>query len=256
VGTIDLIAFDADDTLGAALRGCMIYKWVLFDADGTLFDYDRAESAALQRTFEEMGQGFEPRYVEAYRQINSQIWLEFEQGRISQERLRTLRFEMLFEAAGVRLSPETFSTRYLRNLAQGTDLIDGAEEVVRTLHGRTGLMLITNGLQEVQRPRFARSALNGFFAGLVISEEVGAAKPHPRIFDVAFEQMGQPGREEVLMVGDSLTSDMRGGSDYGIDTCWYNPGQQPRNPDVEIRYEIQDLRQLLNLLEAGGALSR
>jgi 2-haloacid dehalogenase len=234
----------------------MIYKWILFDADGTLFDYDQAESAALQHTFEQMGQRFEPGYVEAYRQINGQIWLEFEQGRISQERLRTLRFEMLFEASGLTLSPEAFSALYLRNLAQGTDLIDGAEEVVRTLHGRIGLMLITNGLQEVQRPRFARSALNGLFAGLVISEEVGAAKPHPRIFDAAFAEMGQPGREEVLMVGDSLSSDMRGGSDYGIDTCWYNPEQRPRSPGIEIRYEIQDLRQLLDLLEAGGAWAR
>jgi 2-haloacid dehalogenase len=226
----------------------MSYTWFLLDADGTLFDYDRAEATALQRTFEHMGQPFEPGFVELYRRINGQIWLEFEQGKISQARLRTLRFEMLFQAIGVDLSPGAFSPRYLQNLAQGTDLIDGAEEVIRALHGRIGLMLITNGLQDVQRPRFARSALDGFFAGLVISEEVGAAKPHPRIFDVAFEQMGRPDREEVLMVGDSLTSDMRGGIDYGIDTCWFNPGQRPRDPGVGVRYEIQDLRQLLDLV--------
>jgi 2-haloacid dehalogenase len=226
----------------------MRYTWLLFDADGTLFDYDRAEAAALQSTFEQMGQPFEPGYTENYRRFNGQIWLDFEQGTISQERLRTLRFERLFEAVGVDLSPEAFSPRYLQNLAQGTGLIDGAEEVVRALHGRIGLMLITNGLRDVQRPRFARSALNGYFAGLVISEEVGAAKPSARIFDVAFEQMGHPGREEVLMVGDSLTSDIRGGVDYGIDTCWFNPGRRPRDPELEIRYEIQELRQLLDLV--------
>lgn len=230
----------------------MSYNWILFDADGTLFDYDQAEATALQRTFEQMGQGFEPAYVEAYRRINGQIWLEFEQGRISQERLRTLRFEQLFQAVGVELSPEAFSPRYLENLAQGTALIDGAEEVVRALHGRVALLLITNGLRDVQRPRFARSALNGYFAGLVISEEVGAAKPSSRIFDVAFEQMGYPGREEVLMVGDSLTSDMRGGVDYGLDTCWFNPGRRARDPALEIRYEIQDLRQLLDLVGGGS----
>jgi 2-haloacid dehalogenase len=234
----------------------MTYQWVLFDADGTLFDYDRAEAKALQRTFEQIGQVCGPGYVEAYRRINGQIWLEFELGKTSQERLRTRRFELLFEAVGAELSPEAFSAQYLQNLAEGTDLIDGAEEVIRTLYGQIGLMLITNGLQEVQRPRFARSALNGFFADLVISEEVGAAKPDPRIFDVAFEAMGQPGREAVLMVGDSLTSDMRGGVDYGIDTCWFNPGRLPRDPDIEIRYEIQDLRQLLSLVEAHGASTR
>ncbi len=226
----------------------MIYKWLLFDADGTLFDYDRTEATALQRAFEEMGQRFEPGHVEVYRQINGQIWADFEQGRISQERLRTRRFELLFDAADIELSPEAFSARYLRYLAEGIDLVDGAEEVVRALYGRVRLMLITNGLQEVQRPRYARSALHGYFADLIISEEVGASKPDSRIFDVAFQRMGQPQREEVLMVGDSLSSDMRGGSDYGIDTCWYNPEQRPRSPDVEIRYEIQDLRQLLDLV--------
>jgi YjjG family noncanonical pyrimidine nucleotidase len=229
----------------------MIYEWLLFDADSTLFDYDRAEASALRRTFEEMGRPFEPGHAEAYRRINGQIWLEFEQGRISQERLRTRRFELLFDAVGVELPPEAFSARYLRNLAEGTYLIDGALEVIQSLHGRIGLMLITNGLKEVQRPRFARSALSGYFADLVISEEVGAAKPDARIFDVAFARMGHPRREAVLMVGDSLTSDMRGGADYGIDTCWFNPGQRPRNPDVGIRYEIRDLRELLDLIGVG-----
>jgi YjjG family noncanonical pyrimidine nucleotidase len=230
----------------------MIYEWLLFDADGTLFDYDRAEASALRRTFEEMGRPFEPGHAEVYRRINGQIWLEFEQGRISQERLRTRRFELLFDAVGVELQPAAFSTRYLRNLAQGTDLIDGALDVIQALHGRMGLMLITNGLQEVQRPRFARSALNGYFAGLVISEEVGAAKPDARIFDVAFERMGHPRREAVLMVGDSLTSDMRGAADYGIDSCWFNPGQGPRDPDVEVGYEIRDLCELLGLIDGAG----
>lgn len=229
----------------------MRYEWLLLDADGTLFDYDRAEAMALQRTFEQMGHAFEAGHVETYREINGQIWLDFEQGRISQEHLRTRRFELLFDAVGARLSPEAFSAAYLENLARGTDLIDGAEEVVRALHGRVGLMLITNGLHEVQRPRVARSALSGFFAGLVISEEVGAAKPDPLIFDVAFQRMGRPRREAVLMVGDSLTSDMRGGVAYGLDTCWYNPEGRPRHPDVPVRYEIRDLRQLVDLVEAG-----
>ncbi|MEJ2210839.1 MAG: YjjG family noncanonical pyrimidine nucleotidase [Anaerolineae bacterium] len=235
----------------------MKYEWLLLDADGTLFDYDHAEAMALQRTFEQMGHTFDPGYAQAYRRINGQIWLDFEQGRISQERLRTRRFELLFDAVGARLDPEAFSLAYLENLAWGTRLMDGAEDVVQALHGRVGLMLITNGLQDVQRPRLARSALDGYFADLVISEEVGAAKPDPLIFDVAFQRMGRPPKEAVLMVGDSLTSDMRGGVDYGLDTCWYNPEGRPRNPDVPVRFEIRDLRQLLGLLgssleQAGG----
>ncbi len=228
----------------------MKYEWLLFDADGTLFDYDRAEATALQRTFEQAGQRFEPAFGKVYRRINHQIWLDFERGRISQARLRAARFERLFDAIGIELDVADFSRRYLENLAQGTYLVDGAQGVVAALHGRVGLMLITNGIGEVQRPRFASSALRDYFADLVISEEVGVAKPDPAIFDVAFEKMGRPSKEDVLMIGDSLTSDIRGGNNYGIDTCWFNPRGRAPDQDVEIRYEIRDLRELLGVIGA------
>jgi 2-haloacid dehalogenase len=228
----------------------MKYKWLLFDADGTLFDYDGAEAAALERTFEQVGLGFEPDYVAGYRQINKQIWLEFEQGTISQQRLRTRRFELLFEAAGIDSDPGAFGARYLRTLAEASQLVDGAEEIVKRLYGKAGLMIITNGLKDVQRPRLARSMIGGYFADVVISEEVGAAKPDGRIFDVAFAKMRHPKKQDVLMVGDSLTSDIKGGSDYGIDTCWFNPKRKPRDLKVEIRYEIEGLRELPVLVGA------
>jgi YjjG family noncanonical pyrimidine nucleotidase len=226
----------------------MKYEWVMFDADGTLFDYDKVEVAALESTYEEMGLAYDVAQARVYRQINADMWLDFEQGRISQQRLRTKRFELLFDAAQIECDTEEFSQRYLANLALGTDLVDGAESVVRSLHGRVGLLLITNGLTEVQRPRFARSAVGQYFPKVVISEEVGVAKPDPKIFDIAFEQMGNPAKEDVLIVGDSLTSDIKGGSLYGIDTCWFNPGQQPRDPDLEIRYEIAELAELLEIV--------
>jgi FMN phosphatase YigB (HAD superfamily) len=109
-------------------------------------------------------------------------------------------------------------------------------------------MLITNGLKEVQRPRLARSAISGYFADIVISEEVGAAKPDARIFDAAFQRMGHPRKADVLMVGDSMSSDIRGGKAYGIDTCWFNPASKLRELDVDSRYEIADLCELVDLL--------
>jgi putative hydrolase of the HAD superfamily len=138
---------------------------------------------------------------------------------------------------------------YLANLAQGTYLLDGAEEVVQALHGQVGLLVITNGLKEVQRPRLANSAIAAYIDAVVISDEVGFSKPDPRIFDIAFQKMDHPAKEEVLMVGDSLTSDMPGGIAYGIDTCWYNPDQRPRPPELDICYEIQRLVDLLPIVE-------
>jgi 2-haloacid dehalogenase len=230
----------------------MRYEWILFDADGTLFDYDRAKASALARTFEQSGLPLQPGTAEAYRRINAEIWRQFEQGQIDQQRLRARRFELLFEELGVDYDAEAFSARYLENLAHGTDLLDGAEGVLQALDGRVGLALITNGLHEVQRPRLARSAIGHYFSEIIISEEVGAAKPDRRIFDVALERMGFPPRDKVLIVGDSLSSDIQGGSDYGLDTCWYNPGGNPRPDGLRIRYEIAGLEQLLDLVGPGA----
>ncbi len=227
----------------------MKYTWFLLDADGTLFDYDTAEATALEATFAQVGHPFEPQYAAAYKQINERIWREFELCRISSAQLRTKRFEELFEAINSDAEPQSFSERYLRNLAESAQLIDGAEDVVRRLSKKVKLLIITNGLTDVQRSRFAKSTIREYFAGMVISEEVGAAKPDGRILDEAFVRMGNPDKSDVLMVGDSLTSDMRGGCDYGLDTCWFNPGHLPRDPSLDIRYEITDLRELINIAE-------
>jgi 2-haloacid dehalogenase len=221
------------------------YRWLLLDADGTLFDYDAAEAAALAATFRAFGVPPEARYGDAYRQINGEIWRAFERGQIAAETLRTERFRRLFQVVGVALDPDSFSERYLVHLGERADLIDGALDVVRRLHGRVGMALITNGLRDVQRSRLRRSGLAPYVSAVLISEEVGAAKPDRRIFDAAFAAIGHPRRSEVLIVGDSLTSDMRGGEAYGIDTCWYNPSHAPRDPPVGVRYEIDDLEALI-----------
>ena len=116
------------------------------------------------------------------------------------------------------------------------------------MYGKVRLALITNGLKEVQRSRLAGSTIGDCFEAVVISDEVGAAKPDRAIFEIAFSRMNHPRNEQVLIVGDSLTSDIRGGADYGIDTCWFNPMRKPRDLDVESQYEISDLSELLDIV--------
>jgi 2-haloacid dehalogenase len=225
----------------------MPYTWFLFDADGTLFDYDKSEPVALANTFAQFGYAFDAAYLDAYRTINGQLWRDFELGTIEQERIKVLRFERLLAAIGLSsaLDATMFSARYLENLGGCTDLIDGAELLIAALRGTVHLALITNGLQSVQRSRLARSSIGGAFEVVVISEEVGHSKPHSGIFDVAFDRMGYPSKDEVLMIGDSLTSDIKGGCDYGIDTCWYNPTGASHPMDISITYEIRALDELL-----------
>jgi YjjG family noncanonical pyrimidine nucleotidase len=226
----------------------MNYKWIFFDADGTLFDYDTAEQAALEGAFDDLGLPFEADTGRLYSEINGRIWRDYELGEITQARLRTERFDRLFDAIGVTADSAQFSREYLAILAEQTALLEGAEEIVSTLAETVRLLLITNGLADVQRPRFAASSIGEFFSEIVISEEVGAAKPDPAIFDFAFTLIGRPPRERVLMVGDNLGSDILGGANYGLDTCWYNPARSSNGHDVAPTYEIRELRGLLEII--------
>lgn len=224
------------------------YRWLFFDADDTLFDYDLAEAAALRRTFADSALPFDEAYGPLYQRINSAIWRRFEARLITSETLRVERWSALFAEAGITADAAAFSECYLGNLAQCTDLTRDALEVVQALAPRYQLAIITNGLKQVQRPRLARSAVGPYFSVLAISEEIGAAKPDPRFFDAAFALAGQPARSEVLVIGDSLTSDIRGGLNYGLDTCWYNHKGLPADPTCPSRYEIAHLKELLVLL--------
>lgn len=227
----------------------MGYKWILFDADNTLFDYAHAEATAIRNTFEESGIPFTPGYIETYREINRQIWIDFEKGRISQRRLRVRRFQLLSEAVAVNFDPIRFNDIYLKHLSQNAALLTGVEETLKRLYPKIGMAVLTNGLTEVQRRRLDRSAIRPYIFDIVVSEDVGAAKPDPMIFDLAFERIGNPARKDVLMVGDGLATDIKGGNDYGLDTCWFNPHGQPGDEAIAPRYEITRFGEIIDIIE-------
>ena len=225
------------------------YPWLFFDADGTLFDYNRAEATAFRKAFELLQLQFEAGYLEAYQKINRHLWQALERNEITPADLRVRRFEQLLEALQLTGSAEDLNMTYVEQLGLCTDLMDGAYEILKTLSKTSRIVIVTNGLEAVQRSRLERSAIQPFIAELIISEQVGAAKPHPAFFEAAFTRTGNPSKDEVLIVGDSLTSDMQGGINYGIDTCWYNPEREPRPEDLSVTYEIRDLRELLDVID-------
>ncbi len=226
----------------------MSYKWLLFDADDTLFDYDLAEAYSLEQTFAQFDLQYRSNYLINYRRINSMIWQDLEAGRITQGELRSERFRLLFNEIRVDCDPAKFSDQYLLTLGTGYFLVPGAEQLIKKLHGRYGLAILTNGLQEVQRARLNGSKLKAYFDHLIISEEIGAAKPDPRFFKTAFEVIGNPSKSEVLMIGDRLESDIKGGTDFGIDTCWFNYRNKNNNLPINPTYIIRQLEELLVLL--------
>lgn len=225
------------------------YPWLWFDADGTLFDYNSAEANALKKTFDSLKIPFEDRYRDIYREINHQLWQALEQQKITPAALRFCRFELLLEALHLNGSHEEMSSVYMEQLAICAELMEGAFDVLQALHEKSRLAIVTNGLQAVQRSRFAHSILKDFVTDLIISEEIGAAKPHTKFFEIAASRLGNPAKTDILIIGDSLSSDIQGGVNYGIDTCWYNPAYEPKPADLPITYEIRHLRELLDILE-------
>lgn len=235
----------------------MDYEVILFDADGTIFDFARAEAYALENTFCELGLPFGEEEVKTYHRVNHEAWRMFERGVITSIELRTLRFERFVSARGLSADPETMSSTYLSWLAQAAFLIDGAEGVIERLSGNVKMAIVTNGLKDVQNGRFRRSPITDRFEAVVISEEVGVQKPDPAIFDRALAALGHADRRSVLMVGDSLTSDIQGGVNFGIDTCWYNPERATAPARPVPNHIISTLEELIPLcLRSTGGSSR
>lgn len=224
------------------------YQWLLFDADGTLFDYDRAESAALRQVFRLIGAAFDPGYLTAYRRINRALWEAVEKGELAPGFVKVRRFELLLQTIGVAHSPAAFSDSYLKCLAECSELVADAAEVLQGLQGKYRMAILTNGLQVVQRRRLARSVIHQHIGEVIISEEIGFSKPAKEFFDAALARLGHPSRREVLMIGDGWNSDILGAIQSGLDACWYNPGLKPRPDGCKVTREIASLRELIEWL--------
>jgi 2-haloacid dehalogenase len=203
------------------------YRGVLLDADNTLFDYDRAEAEALDETLDFTAPGA-PREqaVEAYREINAWYWKLYEQGKIDSAGLQSGRWGDLFTRMGITGDPQAAADHYISRLSRKSHMFDGVVETVQELARRARLCLVTNGLSRVQRGRLANSGIAGEFSAILISEEMGIAKPDARFFRAAADALGLRAAE-LLCVGDSPAADVAGAQAAGIDACWYAPAGRP-----------------------------
>lgn len=227
----------------------MNYEVLLFDADDTLFDFRKAERYAFLQALDYYNiKKDKEECIEIYSDINTRIWKEFERGEITADKLRVERFERFFNVIDLNLNAYDFSRTYAKLLGEGAFIFEDSEEVIKYLSGKYKLILVTNGLEDVQKSRLAKSPLKNYFDGLVISDEIKIAKPDPRIFDYALELIKHNNKKTVLIIGDSLTSDMQGGVNAGIDTCWYNPIKKINNSNLTLTYEINDLKDLKKIL--------
>ncbi len=226
----------------------MKYTTLLLDIDHTLHDSDTSETAAFAATLRNQGISDPMAHYRVYQEINLGLWAAVERGEILPQAVRSKRFELLMNKLGLDGDIEQMADDFVVGFATYGDLYPGTREVLDELVSRVSLALISNGMSEVQRPRIARLGIEHYFDAIVISAEVGTTKPGGKIFDIVFERLDNPPKDTVLMVGDSLSSDIKGGADYGIATCWYNPNGKTAGPEHHITHEIKTLSELLELV--------
>lgn len=217
------------------------------DADETLLDFKKAEAQGLEHALRRHQLPFDEEILALYSGINKRCWEEFEQGMFDKNTLLVERFRRLFAALAITADPDAVRRTYHEELGKGGFLIEHAYEVCEELQKTHDLYIVTNGVAATQYSRFARSGLDRLVKGIFVSEEVGVPKPQKEYFDYVFAQIPGFQKKSALMVGDSLTADIRGGINAGLDTCWYNPGKKPVPADLKITYEIHDIRELLDI---------
>lgn len=229
----------------------MRYPYLLFDADDTLFDFGKAEMHALIQAFKHYGISCDEHLIKSYQMINQQLWREHELGTITLDLLRTERFKRFVDQNALTLSCtlDQLSSTYVQRLGEGAFLMEGAAALcAQLLANGHQIAIITNGIKEVQYSRIKRSELCDTFKHIIVSEEAGYHKPDPRIFDYTLQKLSISDKSQVLMIGDSLNTDIKGGSDYGIDTCWYNPHGKANTSSIRPSYEISKLDELLKII--------
>ncbi len=200
------------------------YTTLLMDADETLLDFCRSERKALGEALAQAGIEITDDIYETYHRINRLLWQKLETGELLRSRLKVKRFEQLFAYIGCTdRSPELMNEDYMKRLSRYGFLLDGAKETVEKLSKQYTIYIITNGSTCVQHTRFENSGLLPFIKDVFVSEEVGADKPSRDYFEHVLSHVEESDRERILVIGDSLTSDIRGGVLAGLDTCWYNP---------------------------------
>lgn len=227
----------------------MRIKAVLLDVDDTLLDFHKAEALALAETLTRMGVEPAGDTLALYSRINRAHWEMLERGELTRSQVLTRRFERLYEALGIPGDAAATQRTYEELLSTGHYFVPGAEALLETLYGRYALYLVSNGNARVQDGRLKSAGIGRYFEDIFISERLGFDKPRKEFFDRCFARMPPYEKGEMLIVGDSLTSDILGGMNAGIRTCWFNPGHAPGRADIRPEFTVDALEKLPALLE-------
>ena len=224
---------------------------ILWDVDATLLDFHAAEKAAILKLFRQFHLGeCTEEMLQRYANINRGYWERLERGELTRDQVLVGRFQEFFEKEELDVSAApAFNEAYQSSLGDTIVYRDDSYHIIKSLRGKVKQYVVSNGTIVAQEKKLRLSGLGKLMDGVFLSEELGVEKPNKAFFDKVFKEIGDIDRDTVLIVGDSLTSDIRGGNNAGIRTCWYNPGHAVPIEGVHVDYEITDLHEVYDLLK-------
>ena len=223
-------------------------KNILFDLDDTILDFKKSERAALTKTLDHLGIEPTEQNISTYSSINAEQWKLLELGKLTRDEVRLRRYSLFFDAIGVERDARAAGEYYEGKLSLECFFVDGAIDLLSELHGKYRMYIVSNGHSHVQRSRIKCANIVKYFDGIFISHEIGYTKPSAEFFDFCFEKIDNFSKEETVIVGDSLSSDIKGGKNAGIKTIWFNPLGVSAG-DLSPDYEISTLNDLASLIE-------
>ncbi|HHV42823.1 MAG TPA: noncanonical pyrimidine nucleotidase, YjjG family [Clostridiaceae bacterium] len=221
------------------------YAVYLLDADDTLLNFTLGEKHALKNMLYDFDYEMSEELYNTFHRINRGLWKKLADGKIKKSKLLPERFRLFAAEAGLSLIPELANRSFLTHLSYQAIVLPGVESVLEQLSRHSKIIIATNGVSFVQKRRFVLSGLMPYINEILVSEAIGVGKPDPLFFEVALRLAGNPEKKDVLMVGDSVESDIRGANNYGLDSCLYDP--QGLNPDSEATFTISKIEELLTL---------
>lgn len=223
-------------------------KVVLFDVDGTLLDFEKCAEISMLTAAKELNVNLPCNIAEVFHRINDGLWLEIEKKELTRAELRQIRWKLIFDEIGIDFDGPTFEEVFFSYVTKSAETYEGAKDIMEYISKKYTVCIASNAMYNQQVTRLTKAGIYEYVEKMFISERAGYPKPDREFFDYCFKHLGDVKKDEVIIIGDSISADIAGGAAYGIKTCWFNPKKKEIPKDVKIDFVVNSLGEIKNIL--------